>query len=250
MPDLRYVAFFHLSANTKGDPVGLLEAELDQSGLAGLLGETLLVLPEAFNILGEYYGRVPTPPNCAIEQRLAEISAKRGLCFVAGLINCDGAPFSEAVLIDGDKRKILNRKRLSDGSPCYQPFPDFCDQTILHRGLRIGALICMDAAAGDKAAAIAEQTKRHDAIVQEFNQWSETKLLCVPARFGSSGRPRRRPAKGRDASVNSCSSLAELIFCGVPARLHFYEHTSCDAGLSRRSAAGRDLVGHVPLRDH
>jgi len=140
--DLRYAGFFHQYALAQGDPIELLEAALDQSGLGRMFGEAVLVLPEAFNILGRYYHDVPASPNCMIEDRLKELSARRGLCFVAGLVNCEGPPYSEAVLIDGNERKVLTRKTLSDGSPCYEVSKQPCDQIILHRSLRIGALIC------------------------------------------------------------------------------------------------------------
>ena len=186
MTDLRHAGFFHLSIAAQIDPIDLLESALDESGLASLFGEALLILPEAFNIVGEYYGKVSCPPDPNIEARLKEISTRRGLCFVAGLVNCEGCPYSEAVLIDGDDRKVLTRKTLTDRSRCYEVFMQPCDEIILHRGLRLGALMCMDAAEGDNAAEKATQKKRHDAIRSEFAKWSETKLLCVPARFAAS----------------------------------------------------------------
>src|SRR5437870_4972969 len=113
--ELSYVGFFHLSATLGDHPVKLLEAALDRSGFASLYRKALLVLPEAFNIIGEYYGQNPSAPDPEVEARIAAISAQRGLCFVAGLIRYSDTRYSEAVLIDGGERKTLTLKNLPDG---------------------------------------------------------------------------------------------------------------------------------------
>ncbi len=46
----------------------------------------------------------------AVEKRLTALSGKLGLRFVVGLIRDDSSRYSEAILIDGDVRKVLSQK--------------------------------------------------------------------------------------------------------------------------------------------
>jgi hypothetical protein len=109
-----------------------------------------------------------------------------GLCFVVRLVHEDSPRHSEAVLIDGPIRKVLSLKTLCDKSTCYTASTQQQDKIILHRGLRIGALICMDAAEGCKGDRDKQET-RHAELLKEFRQYAETTLLCVPARFEANG---------------------------------------------------------------
>ena len=165
-----------------------MEDALLESSQQALFGESLLVLPEAFNVIEDYY--YPTYVlDLEVEKRLIGLSGRLGLCFVVGLIRNDDTRHSEAVLIDGADRKVLSRKTLCDRSPCYTPFTQRPqDDVILHRNLSSGALICMDATDGDDMHVRENQRTRHAAIVTEFGQYPEATptLLCVPARFGTS----------------------------------------------------------------
>ena len=125
-----------------------------------------------------------------VEKRLLTLSGSLRLCFVVGLVRNDAPRYSEAVLIDGEARRVLSHKSSCDGSPCYEPFAQTPEDIILpYRGLHIGALVCMDAAAGDDGASLERQRARHAPLVEEFGRCIGTKLLCVarPLRQFSSG---------------------------------------------------------------
>ena len=228
MPGLRHCGFFHLDPRHKNDPVDLLEDALRKSGQQALFGESLVVLPEALNIAEDYYYRTYVLAK-DIEKRLITLSTRLGLCFVVGLIREDATPYSEAILIDGAfRRQVLSRKTLCDGSPCYAPFtqsPE--DDIIFHRNLRIGALICMDAAEGDDRDARQEQQTRHAAIVAEFRKYAEPAILCVPARFGASS-----PVEVAK-TWNQRKVSVVIANCGIafqyPSILHFENGQTCAA---------------------
>lgn len=224
MPVLRHGGFFHLDVLHINHTVDLLEKALSESSQEVLFNESLLVLPEAFNITGRYYGTGKSDPS--VENRLITLSRKFGLCFVVGLIHDDSAQVSEAVLIDGTLREVLSLKTLWDGSPHYKASAQKQDKIILHRGLRIGALICMDAVEGDKQDVREEQKKRHQNLIADFNQYVELKLLCVPARFGASS-----PVEV--AKVWNQQRLSIIIGnCGsfiYPSVMHFNNGKTCTA---------------------
>ena len=161
----------------------LLEQALRRSGQEALFTDSLVVLPEAFNIVGDYYYEIE--PDIEVEKKLRILSSMLSVCFVVGLIRDDDTRHSEAVLIDGPVREVLSRKTLPDGSPCYTAVESAQDDIILYRGLRISSLICMDATEGDSQVRDAQRA-RHAKLVAAFKEYSEAALLCVPARFGAS----------------------------------------------------------------
>ena len=183
MSFLRYGGYFHLEdGRPRVHPVDSLEQALDTCCLEDLFSQSILVLPEAFNIIGDYFGAEAGSPDTDVKARLTNVSRNRRLCFVVGLVRVGAERYSEAVLIDGgDIVETLSRKRLEDGSPCYEPDNKPAeDKIILHRNLRIGGLVCLDATGwGDRE----KQQHRHCKIVEEFGQYTEAGLLCIPGRF-------------------------------------------------------------------
>ena len=136
---IKRVGYFHFGADNKEHPVESLKAALE---LQGGLGDCLLVLPEAFNVASGYYcGQLP---DQLIEAALQELSFTKGVAFVVSLIAPDvgsSGNCNSAVVIDGKSILMLSKKRTSirrelDGE-CV-----FGDVQIVHRGLRIAALIC------------------------------------------------------------------------------------------------------------
>jgi hypothetical protein len=227
---LRHGGFFHLDAHHKDHPVDLLEDALRKSGQEALFGESLVVLPEAFNIIGDYQ-MAALDPDPEVEKRLIILSSKLGLCFVVGLVRDDSARRSEAVLIDGSIRKVLSLKTLCDGSKCYNASTQQKDEIIPHRGLCIGALICMDAAEGYKDKDFRDKQKvRHAKLLEEFRKCAEITLLCVPARFGAT-------APVEVANVWNQEGLSIIIGnCGTsiyPSVLHFDNGQTCTAPTDR-----------------
>jgi hypothetical protein len=156
------IGFFHFGTRADGHPVETLKRELESEEAKGTdLAECLLVLPEAFNIVGDYR---PTPADPTISRSLIKLSKDKRVAFVVGLktrkLGCCG-PFNCAYLIDGCTRKRLACKSSQDSAGGYAPRPYF--RAVLHRGHTIAALICLDA------------TRTTDI--------RENVILCVPAHF-------------------------------------------------------------------
>ena len=194
-----------------------------KSGQATLFGESVVVLPEAFNIRN-YYGACVVDDR--VEKRLITLSGSLRLCFVVGLVRNDAPRYSEAILIDGEARRVLSHKSSCDGSPCYEPFAQTPEDIILpYRGLHIGALVCMDAAAGDDGASLERQRARHAPLVEEFGRCIGTKLLCVPARFGSS----HPVAVAKSWSRHVSTVIANCGSAQMPSVIHFESGQICTA---------------------
>jgi hypothetical protein len=171
MSELKRVGFFHFGTYEKCDPVGSLEAEIKKRKKLEL-ADTLLVLPEAFNVRGGYYNMSPELDLNARDQ-LQTISAERGIVFVAGIIDRIGGSNS-AYLIDGREiPELLTRKR-APGLPLYTPCETVEDNFIRCRGVGITALICDDAAYA-----------YGDGLMQTVSRVRHLKMkhsvLCIPA---------------------------------------------------------------------
>ena len=131
MSEICHVGFFNLNSNCSGfNPIDLLKRALDECDQKDLFAQSLIVLPEALNIVEGYYPapHLDTNRKCVdleVEKKLIALSEELRLCFVVGLISSTStgrAGYSEAVLIDARFRKVLSKKTLCDGSPCYTPF--------------------------------------------------------------------------------------------------------------------------------
>jgi hypothetical protein len=158
------IGFFHFGTRADGNPVGTLKRELESEEAKGTdLAECLLVLPEAFNIVGDYR---PTPADPTISRSLIKLSKDKSVAFVVGLktkkLGC-GGPFNSAYLIDGCTWKRLACKSSQDSAGGYAPKPYF--HAVPHRGHTIAALICLDA------------TRTTTLGI------GENVILCVPAHF-------------------------------------------------------------------
>ena len=130
----------------------LLEEALDFKSASGKLCDSLIVLPEAFNLGKPYYavpGTTNAPGDAKIPSsqaliKLRDESAKRGVVFVAGLV---GELFSSAYWIDntGDP-ELMCHKMSEDHSQSYKQWTSADHVTIIERlGVCAAALICNDA---------------------------------------------------------------------------------------------------------
>ena len=89
--------------------------------------------------------------------------------------------YSCAYLIDGDILRLLTRKVEDDGSRNYY-CSDICDSPCFHRGICIGALICMDA--GDFN--VRKLSNRYASFLRSFDSWFPAQtVLAIPAHFMS-----------------------------------------------------------------
>jgi predicted amidohydrolase len=178
------VGVFHYASECNGDPVKTFEDALAASESSDRFGESLLVLPEAFNLRLGYWASGHNI-GCGIRDRLVEISLRYKIAIVAGLLHDHGGyrPYNCAYLIDGGEPQLLSRKAMSDSSGNYDncdlPF-DELDIVITRRGVRIAALVCMDA---DKVPAFgADHARRHEDVRQRLAV-NAPRVLCVPSCF-------------------------------------------------------------------
>jgi hypothetical protein len=163
---LTSAGFFHLGTRLEGMPIETLKRELDkQEAIDENLSECLLVLPEAFNVVGDYNDADPDP---SILKALVRISTGRGVAFVVGLKTrrspCGGGPFNCAYLIDGGMPRLLACKSSQDYAGGYRE--RICCLPVSHRGHHIAARICRDALDAESPP-------------DKFKK----AILCVPAHF-------------------------------------------------------------------
>ena len=125
-PDLTRIGFFHFGVG-HGEPIPKLTAALgeaeeryrDEGGVA----DSLIVLPEAFNIQRPYSvaGQANWEPTVLMD--LGELSDQFRCAFIAGLIVIEAAhpdvrpPYNSAHLIDGRRRPPVSHKMKQDGTP-------------------------------------------------------------------------------------------------------------------------------------
>jgi predicted amidohydrolase len=192
--DIKGVGYFRLQRGYE-KALEAIDCALEKVRAKGTaLEDTLIVLPEAFNIKTCYFSRDKPDINPAICDELADRSQTHGCAFVAGLI-IDDTPgvypcHSSAYLIDGvSTQMLLARKGCKDDAevssvreanrdwaPKYTALGSFKSNSIKYRGIALGALICMDAECDGYCEALAKTLHSHDADYTVF---------CVPARMKS-----------------------------------------------------------------
>jgi predicted amidohydrolase len=174
------IGFFHFGANY-ADPIGELGAELALAHRDAAISESLIVLPEAFNIRKDYREILPRcDTNPAIIFELQTLSKQFKVAFVAGLIVDDAhhvvPPYSAAYLIDATRSKVVCYKQCSDKMACrnYSPCAEECDlhNPTEYKGVSVGVLICMD------AFTQSEGRERRARLKQVA-----AKIVCVPSNF-------------------------------------------------------------------
>jgi hypothetical protein len=174
------IGFFHFGTK-HDDPMGsLISAMAEARGT--LLPDSLIVLPEAFNIGRLYTQSEPLPDlPAAILKDLKAEAARYRVGFVAGLILDldDGIkpPFSSAYLIDRtlDEPVCMCHKKEEDGTSNYTPCPKECDirNPAECRGTSIVSLICLDIQDSSRVSPLLGRSVPAPQIV------------CVPAHMSS-----------------------------------------------------------------
>lgn len=121
---LRKVGFFHFGNRGGGDdPIESLKAALQDASRKDDLSECLVVTPEAFNVLGDYYNPESRRLDGSVAESLREVSLKFGVAIVAGLIDVPAGQelgYSSTYVIDGDVHELLSRKMAPDKSGLLQ----------------------------------------------------------------------------------------------------------------------------------
>jgi predicted amidohydrolase len=197
---LTKIGFFHFGCGHDG-PIPMLEAAINDSiSRGGMVADSLIVLPEAFNIRKPYFDpKLPDiSPNIFAE--LARISKARECAFVTGTIVDDtpgvNPPYSSGCLIDGSLSKplLLCRKLGRDNSEASRPSnqwsanytrwtgPEWC-RPMLHRGIAVAAMICMDAHYEQDTDGTYERFRRRCELFMEQLQQigSPYKVIAIPA---------------------------------------------------------------------
>ncbi len=180
-PPLRTGAVFHFGKRNEGaDPIDSLKHCLQEVSLPGELDESLVILPEAFNVRGDYWVPAQRRYDAGILRSLKRLSAEFGVALVAGLIEGRRPEhsYSAAYLIDGDFLRILSRKIIDDGSGLYKPALAGSDVVLSHRGINVAALICVDGLAFNSGCPNVRQSN----IIQRMRACEQgTAVLCLPA---------------------------------------------------------------------
>ncbi len=165
------IGFFHFAENYH-EPFRSLDEALSEQGD---VGDSLVVLPEAFNNGKAYYDQPRMRPAFARLQAVEElvrIATKHSVAFVAGLLD---PPLSSAYWIDSSGGRLLHHKTSDDHTGNYEPCISNCD---FHNpsdidGMRVGVLICNDIEFHVKGM-MAELDERTDV----------RRILCIPACMG------------------------------------------------------------------
>ncbi len=206
--DISKIGVFHFGSGDKGDPLGSLEQALKEASTCySDLSDSLIVIPEAFNIRTEYGSQClprDSIPEDSIRADLMRMSATHKVALVAGIlespndrqmlesVNGPQKGYNSAFLIDRDLCLLLSRKISCDGTGLYELcLHNHCIKLFPHRGICVCALICMDA----------ELFQRYLDLPVADMQWSDSffatlrqslrsrgrarKILCVPARFST-----------------------------------------------------------------
>ncbi len=187
------LSFFHFVENHE-QPIYALRKQLEAQRKD--VADSLIVLPEAFNIGSYWRARNESDYDPKILEDLEAVAAEYRCVLVCGLTIRDVTgpqplepPFTSVYLVDGKlEATLLCRKFCNDQTKNYTPSEGRIDflETLEADGMVIGALICMDACLGVSAV-----MDRQDRIRSGINTRCHLhKVVCIPARMGSySSRP-------------------------------------------------------------
>jgi predicted amidohydrolase len=177
MPPIRRIGFFHFGGADKRSPVTSLEIALNKTELEDSLENSLIVLPEGFNVLGGYYAPPPVKLDALVSPRLQALSVSRTISFVVGLIEQETGGvkgYNSAYLVDESTPPLLlSRKRCGRGPHCLYPrCPKDEGVAVLRRGIGITALLCDDAG---------ETENQKPTLARVESLHSDRNVLCIPA---------------------------------------------------------------------
>jgi predicted amidohydrolase len=168
------IGFFHF-AEGYDKPIPALKAEIAKHDV----GNSLIVLPEAFN-LGRPYNQ-PGEPRFNRDKMLAdlgELSRLNNLAFVVGLLeprppNGD-KPLSSSYFVDQNKPRLMCHKAADDTKGHYtmcSVAPDHENPIVLD-DTTIVSVVCMDVDPAARCGKLAQCAKAHNKALN---------LICIPA---------------------------------------------------------------------
>jgi hypothetical protein len=180
-PVLRTGGVFHFGKrNEEADPIASLRSSLRDPSVLYDLRECIVVLPEAFNVRGDYWTPGRRHIDGSITAALKEVSIEFGVALVAGLVENENGRLgcNSAYLIDGGANKLLSRKMIDDGSGVYKPCTENCDQPLVHRGVCLAALICVDGLQFNRNS----PSRRQAQLLLRMSECKTgSAVLCLPA---------------------------------------------------------------------
>lgn len=187
---LRALGFFHFREDVE-DPIGSLRTELERKGARHDISGSLIVIPEAFNLGGPYYGSTGKPgcakiPLVLALKELGEIARQWRIAFVVGLL---GEQYNSAYWVDHRaESEWMCYKMGDDRRGHYIPWSDRegadgCNPLEFEDAC-VAALVCLDAVECPEETQAAHE--RRENLVRHVKQSSRPcKILCVPAQMGS-----------------------------------------------------------------
>lgn len=190
---LQRVGFFH-SVDSYKDPLGAFDDALNEFG--GGATESLIVLPEGFNLLEPYWapdGRSKTSvKKIAVLDfllKLKKTAIRRKLMLVVSLIN---ESFNSAYWIDYEGHtRLMCHKIVNDGSGNYEPCTTAAvcaegENPISCHCVCVAALICADALEVDQPQVKARRKHLEEELLYSSHQ---LKILAVPGHMSSHCMP-------------------------------------------------------------
>jgi predicted amidohydrolase len=184
---------FHFGSDDRKMPDRLLEGSIEEAGGKAYVCQSVIILPEAFNI-GVKYEKNDDPDvkpdfNPDIIDRLKALAARFECAFVAGLVvdppeffrmrsvTSLDLPSSAAYLVSATCSKVLSLKAGEDqmAGVVYRK-STAVDSPVAFDQATVSALICMDADTDGKSH------KRHKVLRQKVKELGGScPILCVPA---------------------------------------------------------------------
>ena len=179
---LNRIGLFHFGIN-QNDPLGELQSAMYA---ANDITDSLIVLPEGFNIGKYYWSSGDCDYGSDVVSQLQDLSRRFHVAFVAGLIiketNGPQPPYSSVYLIDGCRSTPVCHKEGDDGSRNYTPDTgngDINNPIQSHENVCIGALICMDALTDTRVDA--HRDERHQMLRREIDRSNcACRVVCIP----------------------------------------------------------------------
>jgi hypothetical protein len=178
------VGFFHFVHNHV-EPIPELAAALDSEKTRDCICNSLIVLPEAFNVRKNYKAKGNSNYDPSILAELQTLSRTFHVTFIAGLIikqyGGPEPPCSSAYLIDETCCVLVCHKNNSDKNEHNTPYSK-CENhydhqnPIWHSGVCVVVLICVDS----------DDYVRKTALLANFPDTN--KIICIPACMGR-GQP-------------------------------------------------------------
>jgi predicted amidohydrolase len=149
------------------------------------IGNSLIVLPEAFNF-GNYDGRSALEQSPQFIEALVQLAAAHRVIFVTGILE---GKRNSAYLIDGESAQLMCHKIGDDYTGFYDPCTGNPDtyNPITFSNACVGTLIRIDAAADDGRQP--HIGHRLDGFLDRLSEpHTGRKIVCVPARFSQHPR--------------------------------------------------------------